>query len=83
LGLGDELSPSGACGVDDRIVIFKDGVRQPVLAQILPDVLDRVQFGRTGRQEDRGDIVGHVELARGVPSGSVEQQDANRIMLDI
>ena len=28
-----------------------------------------------GRQEDRGDVFRHVELAGGVPSGAVEQQD--------
>jgi class 3 adenylate cyclase len=37
--------------------------------------LDRVELGRTGRQEEWGDVVGQVELAGGVPSGSVEQQD--------
>jgi hypothetical protein len=25
-GLSDELSPSGACGVDDGVVVFEDGV---------------------------------------------------------
>ena len=35
---------SGACGVDDRVVVFKDGVCEPVLAEVLPDVLDRVQI---------------------------------------
>jgi hypothetical protein len=25
-GLSDELSPSRACGVDDRVVVFEDGV---------------------------------------------------------
>ena len=27
---------------DDRVVVFEDGVGEPVLAKILPDVLDRV-----------------------------------------
>jgi hypothetical protein len=43
-------------------------------AEILPDVLDRVQLPGAGRQEDRRDVVRHVELARGVSSCPVEQQ---------
>jgi hypothetical protein len=73
--LSDELSPGGACGVDDRIVVFKDGVCEPVLAEILPDVFDRVQLRGAGRQEDRRNVVGHVELARDVPSGAVEDEN--------
>ena len=44
-------------------------------AEILPDVLDRVQLWGAGGQEDRRDVFGHVELAGGVPSGPVEQQN--------
>ena len=40
-------------------------------------------FGRTRRQEDRGDVVGHVELARDVPSGSVEKQHGVGALGDI
>ena len=43
----------------------------------MPDVLDRVQLWGAGRQEDRRDVVGQVELARRVPSGPVE--DENRV----
>jgi hypothetical protein len=34
--------PGLAAGVEDVLVGVEDAVRQPVLAQILPDVLDRV-----------------------------------------
>ena len=37
-------------------------------------LLHRVQFGGSGRQEDRRDVAGHVEVASRVPSGAVEQQ---------
>ena len=73
-GIGDEIAPCVAGGVDDGVVVFEDGVGEPVLAHILPDVLDRVQFRSAGRQEDRRDVFGHVELARDVPSGPVQQQ---------
>src|SRR5208282_5135836 len=36
-----------------------------------------------GRQEDWRDVVGDVELARGVPSGSVEQQDGMSSRSDV
>ena len=42
LGLIDELVPGLATGLNDGVVIFKDAVREPVLSEVLPDVLDRV-----------------------------------------
>jgi hypothetical protein len=73
--LVDEFLPSLACGVDDGIVAVEDAVGEPVLAQILPDVLDRVQFRRAGRQEDQRHVLGNIELRGGVPAGPVEQQN--------
>ena len=82
-GLGDELSPGLAGGVDDGVEGFEDAVGEPIGAQVLPDVFDRVQFGRARRQEDRGDVFGHVELGGGVPSGAVEQQHGVRALGDV
>jgi hypothetical protein len=73
LGLGDELSPCVAGGVYNGVVVLEDGVREPVLAEILPDVLDRVQLRGPRRQEDRRDVFGHVELAGDVPPSPVEK----------
>ncbi|GCD59910.1 hypothetical protein NBRC3280_2505 [Acetobacter pasteurianus NBRC 3280] len=53
----------------------EDGIRQPIGAQELPDILDRVQFGRARRQKDQADVAGHFELGGGVPSGAIEQHD--------
>ena len=39
---------------NDIVVGFEDPVRQPVVAEVLPDVLDRVQFRRTGRERQQG-----------------------------
>ena len=44
-GLIDELVPSFATGLDDGVIIFEDAVGEPILAQVLPDILDRVQLG--------------------------------------
>ncbi len=62
--LGEKFSPSVLAGVDAEIG----------LAQILPDVLGRVEFGTSGRQRNKGEVAGWVELARGVPSGLVENE---------
>ncbi len=37
LWLIDELVPSLAAGLNDGVVIFEDAVREPILAQVLPD----------------------------------------------
>ncbi len=61
--------------IDDVVVGTEDAVGQPVVAQELPDILDRIEFGRSGRQGEDGDIGGPVELAGGVPAGLVHDQD--------
>ena len=71
----DELIPGVAAMVDDVVVGVKDAVREPVIAHELPDVFDRVQFGRAGRQQDNGDVVRDGELGGGVPSGLIHEQD--------
>jgi hypothetical protein len=38
------------------------------LSEELPEGLDRVQLGGAGRQEEQGDAVRHLQLARGVPT---------------
>jgi hypothetical protein len=49
--------------------------RQPVLAQKMPDVLNRVQFGRSGGQQHQREVVWHDEVLGAVPSGPVHQHD--------
>src|SRR3954462_12628852 len=41
----------------------------------MPDVLDRVQFGRSGWQQHQREVVWHDEVLGAVPSGPVHQQD--------
>ena len=76
--LCDEAVPGVAGGVDDVVVGVEDAVGEPVRAQILPDIFDRVQFRGAGGQEDQGDVCGYDELGCGVPSGAVEQQNRMR-----
>lgn len=61
--------------VDDVVVVGEDAVGERVVAHELPDVLDGVQFGRVGRQEEQRDILRDDELGRGVPAGAVQNED--------
>src|ERR1700675_2411253 len=71
----DELFPSLTAVVDDVVMACEDPVRQPVVAHELPDVLDWVELGRAGGEQDDGDVVGHVKLGRAVPAGLIHEQD--------
>jgi len=56
----------------------KDSVGEAVLAQVLPDILDRIEFRAPGRQRQESDVGRHDELVREVPSGLVEHQHGVR-----
>ena len=75
IGLVDELVPGLATGLEDGAVIFEDAVRAPVLPEILPDVLDRVQLGRSRGQQDDGEVVRNLELVGAAPA-LVEQKNS-------
>src|SRR6478672_1831809 len=63
-GFGNEGIPCGAACVDDGGVTLEDTVAEVVLAQELPDVLHRVQFGRIGRRMKEADVFWDPQLAR-------------------
>src|SRR4051794_17133887 len=54
-----------------------------VLAQVLPDVLDRIQLGRVGGQWQEGEVLGGGEVAGAVPPGTVEHDHAVRPGRDV
>lgn len=74
-GLIDELVPSLAAEGDDLVIGFELPVGQPVVAHELPDVLDRIELERAGRQGHEGDVGGGRELVDGMPSGLIEEDD--------
>jgi hypothetical protein len=59
----NEGIPCGAACVDDGGVTLEDTVAEVVLAQELPDVLHRVQFGRIGRRMKEADVFWDPQLA--------------------
>ena len=72
--LVDDVVPGLAAQRDDVFVGFEDPVRQPVVAHELPDILHRVQLGRSWRQRQDGDVVGDRQLGRQVPTGLIDDQ---------
>jgi len=55
-----------------------------VLAQELPDVLDRIEFRTIGRQMEQTDVVRHLQLvSRLVPAGAVEHQHGMMAIGDV
>ena len=52
----------------------EDPVRQPVVAQELPDIFNRVKLGAFRRQRNDADILGHFQLSGHVPSRLIHQQ---------
>jgi hypothetical protein len=72
-----------AGSVDDGVVGVEDAVREPVAAQVLPEVLDGVQLGGARWQEDRRDIRGDVEFSRCVPPGSIQEQHGVGALCDV
>src|ERR1700756_5953018 len=77
-GLVDELVPGMAAVIEDGAIGGEDPVGEPVVAQELPEVLDRVQLRAFGRQWQEGEVGWHDELVRQVPSRLIEQQHGVR-----
>jgi hypothetical protein len=49
-GFAEQPIPRRAAAVDDLVNGAKDAVRQAIVAQIQPQPLDWVEFGRVGRK---------------------------------
>ena len=82
-GLIDEFVPGEAAVIDDIVVGFEDTVGEPVVAHELPDILDRVQFGTSGRQRHEGDIGGNDQFGRAMPPSLIEYQNGMRTRRDV
>ena len=82
-GLVYELVPSLAGEIDDIVIALVDPVGEPVVSYVLPDVLDRVQFGRARWQGQEGGVLGDLQLSAGVPSGLVEDDKGVRPIADL
>jgi hypothetical protein len=62
---------------------FEHPARQPIGAQILPDILHGVELRSAGGQEYRRDALGDVESAGRMPSGAIHEQDGVSAVSDV
>ncbi len=83
VGEVDQGVPRGAAGIDDGLFVVVDPVGEKVLAQVLPDVLDRVELRRVARQRQQCDSVGDIEASAVVPAGLVEDDDGMGARRDV
>ncbi len=61
--------------IEDVVVAFEDSVREPVVAHILPNILDGIELWRFGGQGDERHVFGHLQLRGDVPPGLVDEQN--------
>jgi hypothetical protein len=67
--------PSVAAGIDDGVIVVEDADREPVGAEILPDVLDRVELRAVGRKHEKRDVVRDDQRVSAMPAGAVEHEN--------
>ena len=67
----DQFVPGEAAMVENILVRGEDPVGDPVISDELPDVFDRIEFGRLCRQGQQRDVLGYGELGREVPTGPI------------
>jgi hypothetical protein len=77
LVVGKEI-PGLTAFIDDVAVVIIDGYGELVLSQVFPDILDRIEFWRVGRQGQKADVVWRLETRGGVISSAVEGEDGVR-----
>ena len=79
----DQRVPCIAGGVNDCGVVLEHLVGEVVGSQVLPDVLDRVQLGRFGWQQDYGEVFGHDQFSGAVPSSTIHQDNGAGVAGDV
>ena len=68
--------------IEDVFIVGEDAVGEPIIAHVLPDVLDGIELGRLGRQRDGRDVFGHAELRGDMPPGLIHEQNSVSAGLD-
>jgi len=60
-GSVEERIPGLTAVIADIVVGFEYAVGEPVVAHILPDIFDRVEFRAFRRRRNNGDVVGNEQ----------------------
>lgn len=71
--VGKEVPGVARCG-DDIVICFVDVVREPISAQIFPDIFDGIEFWRIGWKPHGRDIAGDGQIFGDVEAGAIEDQ---------
>ena len=71
-----EVTEASAELIDDRVQRGEDLVSDVVLAQVIPEVFDRVEFGAVGRKRQQVEGGGNLQAPGGVPTGAIQQHQA-------
>ena len=74
----DQFVPIETAMIEDVFIVGEDSVGEPIVAHILPDVLDWIELGRLGRQGDERDVFGHGQLRGDMPPGLIDEQNGVR-----
>jgi hypothetical protein len=61
--------------IDGVLATVEDAIGEPIVADVLPDVLDRIQRGALGGQWHERDIRWHEEFRGEMPSSLLEQDN--------
>ena len=59
----------------NAVQFLKGKVREPFLADLVPKVLDGIEFRAVGWQAYEPHVVGHLEICSLVPAGAVEHHE--------
>ena len=77
LRVTNEKVPGILASGDDGRVAFPDARAELVAAQVVPDVLHRIEFRGLGRQRQERDVVWRAQaLARLMPSGTIAHHNS-------
>ena len=64
--------------IEDVFIVGEDSVGEPIVAHILPDVLDWIELGRFRRQRQERDVVWDGKPLRDMPSRLIKKKDGVR-----
>jgi hypothetical protein len=71
----NQFVPAETAMIENVFIVGEDPVGEPILAHVLPDVLDRIELGGFGRQGNERDVFRHVQLRGDMPPGLIHEQN--------
>lgn len=69
------MPPGVRGGFGEVVIVLVASVRPVVTSQVMPEILDGVEFRRVWRQRDQGDVGWDLESLGGMVAGLVPNQD--------